>query len=140
MNFDGMEAQAERIHEAIANMASRDSIRVGVNRSRVGEAVAKLRRGFFKKPFLASSKEWLRTLVVQDPAAFKFLAGHIELEAAYKGRLYRWTGYGTKIFPNEDSPAQVQEFIQSNLGPFFVTIQLGTDVTLFSGLLEDVDD
>lgn len=133
-----IESQAEEIYDAIANIASQRPIRVAVNRSRVREAVRKLRRGFFRKPFLVSSKGWLRSLVIEDRSAFKFLAGHIELEAAWNGRLYRWTGYGTKLYPNDELPPQMRELILSNLGPFFVTIQLGTDLSRFSGLLEGV--
>lgn len=109
--FEDTQEQAAKIHEVISLMASRSPVRVGINRPRLGEAVDKLRRGFFKKPFFASSKEWVRTIVINDHEAFKFLAGHIELEMAYKGRLYRWTGYGTKIYPNDDVLPQLQSLI-----------------------------
>jgi hypothetical protein len=79
-------------------------------------------------------------MVVDEVDAFAFLAGHIELEMAYKGRLYRWTGYGTKISPNDDLSPQMREFMLSTLGPFYVRIQLGTKAGPFRRLLEGLDD
>ena len=138
MSFEELDSQAGKIHQAIIAASLCGPVRITVNRYRTSEAVAKLRRGLYRKPFLWSSKKWLRSLLIQDNTAFRFLAGHIELESAWNGRLYRWTGYGTKVYPHDDLPPQMRDLIQSKLGPFYITIQLGTDISGFSGLLDDV--
>jgi hypothetical protein len=94
--------QATRIHSALA--VSTEPIAVAVRRAYVGEAAVKLRRGFFRKPLFTRSAAWVGRMIVDDVNAFALLAGHIELEMVHEGRLYRWTGYGTKISPNDDLP------------------------------------
>jgi hypothetical protein len=138
LDSDELHQQAARIHSALA--ASTEPIAVAVRRAYAREAAVKLRRGFFRKPWLTGSAAWSGRMVVDDVNAFAFLAGHIELEMAYKGRLYRWTGYGTKISPNDDLAPQMRDFILSKLGPFYVRIQLGTESGPFRDLLEGLDD
>ena len=130
--------RAARIYEALA--ASTEPIAVAVSRRYAQQAAANLRRGFFRKPLLKGSAAWVGQMVVDDVNAFVFLAGHIELEMAHKGRLYRWTGYGTKISPNDDMHPVVRDFMLSKLGPFYVRIQLGTETGPLHRLLENLDD
>jgi hypothetical protein len=138
LDSDELHHQAAEIHSAL--VASTEPIAVTVRRAYAREAAVKLRCGFFRKPLLAGSAAWVGRMVVDDVNAFAFLAGHIELEMAYKGQLYRWTGHGTKISPNEDLPPQMREFMLSKLGPFYVRIQLGTKAGPFRHLLEGLDD
>ena len=136
--FKRIQEKAEKIHDAIANRASHLPIRVGINRAGISEAARMLRRGSFKKPLFTSQHDWLRAIVIEDSSAFKTLACHIELEGVWKGRVYRWTGYGIKLSPNDDRIAETQELKLAKRNPFFVTIQLGTDVSDFSRLLEGI--
>ena len=60
------------------------------------------------------------------------------MEAAWDANFYRWTGFRTLVDPNDNLPPQMKDLIQSNPGPFFVTIQIGTDLSDFTGLLDEV--
>ena len=66
---------------------------------------------------------------------YQFLAAYIELQMVHRGKLLRWSGYGTSL-DQKNVPPQMHDFITSVRSPVYVVIQLGVDRDEFKGLLE----
>lgn len=134
------EQRAKAIHVAISKLLETEgTLRIGFDsRTYVPKIIEKLKKGYFKLPIFGK-KEWIRNTVVKNSEMFVLLAGNIELQMVYNGSLYRWNGYGSEINP-KNVPEQIQNFIRSKQGPFYVVIQLGVDCDGFGGLLDGISN
>ena len=134
-----VQERAKAIHAAILKLLETEgTLRVGFDsQTYVPKIIEKLKKGYFKLPIFGK-KEWIRSEVVKNSEMFVFLAGYIELQMVHNGSLYRWNGYGSEINP-KNVPEQIQNFIKSKQGPFYVVIQLGVECDGFRGLLDGIE-
>src|SRR5687768_13272237 len=87
--------RANKIHQIILEIASRESVRIGFPSPRlVDEAFAALQRLKFRKPLLVSKKEWTRRAIIFEPKAYQFLWPHVELEFVVQGDVQFFSGVG----------------------------------------------
>lgn len=92
-----------QIHQIILEIASRESVRIGFpSRRLIDEAFAALHRLNFRKPLLASKKEWTRRAIIFEPKAYQFLWPHVELEFIVDGDVRFFSGVGR---PRRHNPA-----------------------------------
>ena len=95
--------RACQIHEVLLRIASRESLRVGFQSPRlIDEAFALLQRHQFRKPLLASKKEWTRRAIIFEPKVYQYLWPHVELEFVLDGKLRFFNGVGK---PRRVNPA-----------------------------------
>ena len=127
---------ALRIHSVISANRDNPNIKMGVASSKYWDELSMiLKRGFFRKPFLANTRNWVRNIVLEDPQAFAFLAPHISLELVVDGELRKWDGWGNEITRNPNSPI---DFLADKLGPYYLEFLLGNNMEPFKGLLENL--
>lgn len=128
--------RALKLHSIIRANRENPEIRMGVPSVRNWDELAiKLKRGFFRKPLLTSSRTWVRNIVLEDPKAFAFLAPHIRLELIVDGKLRYWDGWGNEITRDPESPT---DFLKDRLGPYLLEFLLGQNKSLFKGVLENI--
>jgi hypothetical protein len=128
--------RALKLHSIISANRENPEIRMGVPSVRYWDELAiKLKRGFFRKPFLTSARTWVRNIVLEDPNAFVFLAPHIRLELIVDGKLRHWDGWGNEITRNPESPL---DFLNDKIGPYLLEFLLGQNTSLFKGVLENI--
>lgn len=85
-SMDEYRERARRVHEILLRIASQESLRIGFPSPRlIDEAYFLLRQNDFKKPLLASKKEWTRRAIIFEPKAYEFLWPHVELEFIVDG-------------------------------------------------------
>jgi hypothetical protein len=136
MDIDEFDNRALKIHAIICSNQDHPDFRMGVASVTYWDTLAQLLRdGFFRKPVLTSNRTWVRKLVIADPKAFAFLAGHIKLEFVVDGHLRYWSGYGIEIKSPQNHPL---DYLKAKLGPFLLDFLLGVNVEMFKGTLKDL--
>ena len=127
-SMDEYRDRARQIHEILFRIASNDSLRIGFPSPRlIDEAYAVLQRYRFKKPFLASKKEWTRRAIIFEPKAYEFLWPHVELEFIVGGAVHFFSGVGK---PRRKNPALAH--LEGKLPEIYWSIDLGNRFDEFS--------
>ncbi len=132
------DGHAQVIHAAIVRSNEISPIRIGfASWSSPKLAAKELRSCGFKKPFLRSSKDWVRSTLASNARAFAALAPHIELSMVYEGKVCKWYGYGqAQPSLSWEEARALGPIILSRLPKIFVVFQLGVEPAGFSDLLE----
>ena len=135
-SMEEMWKKAKRIHGIIKENGNLLDFRMGVQSAAYWDEIAnRLKRGFFRKPFLKSNKNWIRDLMANDSNAFALLACNIRIELIVDGSLRQWNGVGNEITRRADDPL---DFLQDNLGPYLFYFILGTRYDLFAEVLDNL--
>ena len=135
-SFEELNSVALKLHSVISANQDDPNLRMGVPFRENWDALAtKLKRGSFRKPFLTSNRTWVRNIVLSDPHAFAFLAPHIRLVLIVNGKIRYWNGWGGEITRDPEDPT---DFLEDQLGPYWLEFLLGKSSTLFVGILESL--
>lgn len=122
---------ALQIHRILLRIASEDSLRIGFRSSRlIEEAYAELRRFRYRKPLLASKKEWVRRAIIFEPRAYEFLWYRVELEFLVDGQVRFFDGSGHRR-RNPDMAS-----LEAKLAEIYWSIDLGDRFDEFSKVLD----
>lgn len=135
-SLDEYRERAIKLHAVISINRENQEIRMGVPSARYWDDLAViLRRAFFRKPFLTSTRNWVRSIVLGEPEAFVLLAPYIRLELIVDGKVRHWDGWGKEITRDPESPI---DFLKDKLGPYLLEFLLGQNKSLFKGVLENI--
>jgi hypothetical protein len=130
-NFDEVREQTRQVHKTILEIASKETISVGFRSSRlVEEAFSELQRFKFKKPWLASKREWTRRAIIFEPQVYEFLWHRVELEFIVDGGIRFFSGIG-KPRRNPDLA-----HIEAHLPEVYWSIDLNNHFEKFSELFK----
>jgi hypothetical protein len=135
-SIEEMQEKARRIHTIIKENRNLPDFAMGVPSSTYWDEIAtRLKKGYFRKPFLISNKSWVRDLMTNDSEAFAFLAYNIRIELIVNGSVRFWDGIGMEVTRSDDDPL---DFLKNKLGPFLFDFILGTRYDLFLEVLENL--
>jgi hypothetical protein len=127
--------RARQIHEVLLRIASRESLRIGFpSPSLIDEAFVLLQRHRFRKPLLASKKEWTRRAIIFEPNVYQYLWPHVELEFVVEGEIRFFNGAGK---PRRFNPALAH--IEALGSEVYWSIDLNDHYPEFAETIEGAD-